>query len=103
MSQSPTKSSSASADVSSVSATTGELLLGVVQRLVSQPDRAEMKSMSEGGIRLLMITVAPEDLPAVTGENGRTARSLRAIVDAISSGSHERLELDIQTTRQAEF
>jgi predicted RNA-binding protein YlqC (UPF0109 family) len=89
-----------SADVD-VSDSVGQLLLAIVRNLVAQPERVTTMCLSEGGTRLIVVSVAPDDLQSVLGTQGRTARSLRSVVDAIATSSNQRVELEIHAEEQA--
>jgi predicted RNA-binding protein YlqC (UPF0109 family) len=78
----------------------GILVLGVVRKLVSQPEQASIRKQSDGNLTTLLLTVAPQDLRTVFGKHGRTATSLRSLVRAITSTSGQRLTLQIQAEDQ---
>jgi predicted RNA-binding protein YlqC (UPF0109 family) len=67
----------------------------IARALVDKPDQVELRtSPSEGGV-LYELKVAPEDIGKVIGRQGRTARSLRAIVAAAASKRRRRVVLEI--------
>jgi predicted RNA-binding protein YlqC (UPF0109 family) len=75
---------------------TAATLLSVVRRLVSIPDLATVQCLSTNGTTTILLTVAAIDFIRVTGEDGRTARSLRTVVSAIASTSNEHVQLAIE-------
>ncbi|ADW67964.1 KH domain-containing protein [Granulicella tundricola] len=80
---------------------TGRTVLGVVRSMVSQPARVALRSFAEGDTTILLVTVASVDLQVLTGRDGRTARSLRALVNAIGSRPGRRMELEVQGETEA--
>jgi predicted RNA-binding protein YlqC (UPF0109 family) len=80
---------------------TEDMLLIVVRNLVSLPDRVAIRHLLEGSIKVIVLTVAPGDLQQVLGKEGRTARSLRSIVNAIAVKRKQSMELEIRAEDQA--
>lgn len=72
-----------------------QLLVGMVERLVDDPEaiRVELDTADQG--TTLRLYVAADDLGKVIGKQGRTARSLRTILSAIGSKANHRLQLDV--------
>ena len=91
--------SASSPQVSSSSDVTTErlvaLLTGLVQALVDQPDAVSVSADSGTNSTALRLEVAPDDLGKVIGKQGRTARSLRTILNAIGSKTQHRISLDV--------
>ncbi len=54
----------------------------LVGSIVDQPDALQLFVSSDGRHDLIEVPVAPEDLPNVIGRGGKTAQSLRAVLDA---------------------
>ena len=79
---------------------TTQLLLGVVRTLVSFPDQVTASISREGGLTLIVITIAPEDLEKVLGKDGRTARSLKAATSARAASSEQHIDLELQAERE---
>lgn len=71
------------------------LMLDIVQALVDYPDDVRVDVMEDSDMSLIRVRVAPTDIGKVIGKQGRTARSLRTIVSAISMKYHRRFALDI--------
>ena len=67
----------------------------VVKYLVDEPDQVEVDEFKERGETVLELRVAPNDIGKVIGRQGRTARALRALVDAAAIKAHARYVLDI--------
>jgi uncharacterized protein len=71
-----------------------ELVIFVVQQLVSHPHDVIVNITEKEGGNLLEIKVAPEDRGRVIGKEGHTIKSLRALIDAASrDGKKFSLEL----------
>jgi len=71
-----------------------ELVVFVVQQLVSHPDDVVVKLIEQENINILEIKVAPDDRGRVIGKDGYTIKSLRTLLDAMSvNGKKVSLEL----------
>lgn len=71
------------------------LLTGMVRSLVDEPDTVRVEKDEAAGSTTLRLYVASEDLGKVIGKQGRTARSLRTILNAIGSKAQHRIQLDV--------
>lgn len=73
------------------------LVTEIAKALVDAPDAVEVDAFDdeEEGGTVLELRVAPEDVGKVIGKQGRTARSLRTILSAVSSKHHHNYTLDI--------
>jgi predicted RNA-binding protein YlqC (UPF0109 family) len=72
-----------------------ELVREIARALVDQPDAVEVESDSREENTVLRLKVAPQDVGKVIGKQGRTARSVRTILGAVSMKLHHRYTLDI--------
>ena len=72
-----------------------ELVREIARALVDAPDAVAVESVSHDESTLLRLRVAPEDVGKVIGKQGRTARSVRTILGAVSMKLHRRYTLDI--------
>ncbi len=73
------------------------LVEDIAKSLVNSPDQVEVREISsEAGLTTLGLKVAPEDLGRVIGKQGRTARSIRSLLNAAGSKSDRRFFLEIQ-------
>lgn len=63
------------------------LLRHMVGALVARPEAIEIRATpgGRGGVQW-ELRVAPEDFPRIIGRGGRTARALRAVVEAADRG-----------------
>ncbi|MGV9218305.1 RNA-binding protein [Arcanobacterium canis] len=59
----------------------------LVRGIVDNPDDVEVSSRRNRRGDLLKIRVHPDDLGRVIGRNGRTAKSLRSVVNALADQS----------------
>jgi predicted RNA-binding protein YlqC (UPF0109 family) len=72
-----------------------ELVREIARALVDEPDAVEVESVSRDENTVLRLKVAPQDVGKVIGKQGRTARSVRTILGAVSMKVHHRYTLDI--------
>jgi predicted RNA-binding protein YlqC (UPF0109 family) len=71
------------------------LITEVTKLLVDEPAQVSVTPVEERGETVLELRVAPGDLGKVIGKQGRTARSLRAILAAATYRFDERYTLEI--------
>jgi hypothetical protein len=72
-----------------------DLVREIARALVDQPDAVEVESDNRDENTVLRLRVAPQDVGKVIGKQGRTARSVRTILGAVSMKLHHRYTLDI--------
>ena len=72
-----------------------ELISEIARSLVDKPEAVSVKETSHEGGTALHLTVDPSDVGKVIGKQGRTARSLRTILGAVSVKVHHRYSLEI--------
>jgi hypothetical protein len=72
-----------------------ELVREIAQALVDEPTAVEVASVDRDENTVLKLRVAPQDVGKVIGKQGRTARSVRTILGAVSMKLHHRYTLDI--------
>ncbi len=73
-----------------------KLVEDVAKLLVEDPGQVSVKAVDEGGqATVLELQVAPGDLGRVIGRQGRTARSIRAVLAAAGTKLDRRFELEI--------
>lgn len=71
----------------------------LVRGIVDNPDDVEVSSRSLRRGDLLEVRVNPSDLGRVIGRNGRTARALRTVIDALSTSGPVRVDV-VDTDRR---
>jgi uncharacterized protein len=72
-----------------------ELVREIAQALVDEPSAVQIESVDRDESTVLRLRVAPQDVGKVIGKQGRTARSVRTILGAVSMKLHRRYTLDI--------
>jgi uncharacterized protein len=72
-----------------------ELVREIARALVDEPEAVEVQSVARDENTVLKLKVAPGDVGKVIGKQGRTARSVRTILSAVSMKLHHRYTLDI--------
>jgi hypothetical protein len=72
-----------------------ELVREIAQALVDEPTAVDVESVDRDENTILKLRVAPQDVGKVIGKQGRTARSVRTILGAVSMKLHHRYVLDI--------
>ena len=72
-----------------------ELITAIARSLVDKPEAVSVsQTLNETGT-VLRLRVDPSDVGKVIGKQGRTARSLRTILGAVSVKLHHRYSLEI--------
>lgn len=72
-----------------------ELVLFLAQQLVNHPDAVEVKETQGETASVLELKVARDDIGRVIGKQGRTAKSIRTILNAVASRTNRRVVLEI--------
>jgi uncharacterized protein len=72
-----------------------ELVREIARALVDEPEAVAVQSVTRDENTILKLKVAPGDVGKVIGKQGRTARSVRTILSAVSMKMHHRYTLDI--------
>jgi hypothetical protein len=72
-----------------------ELVREIARALVDEPQSVDVQSVNRDENTVLRLRVAPQDVGKVIGKQGRTARSVRTILGAVSMKLHHRYTLDI--------
>jgi uncharacterized protein len=72
-----------------------ELVEEIARALVDDPESVVVESVQHDENTVLKLHVAPQDVGKVIGKQGRTARSMRTILGAVSMKMHHRFTLDI--------
>jgi uncharacterized protein len=72
-----------------------ELVLFLAKQLVNHPDAVEVKETQADTTSVLELRVAREDIGRVIGKQGRTAKSIRTILNAVASRTNRKVVLEI--------
>jgi predicted RNA-binding protein YlqC (UPF0109 family) len=72
-----------------------QLVTEIAKALVDDPEAVEVQIVSHEENTVLRLRVAGSDVGKVIGKQGRTARSMRTILSAVSMKLHHRYTLDI--------
>jgi len=72
-----------------------DLVQYLARSLVNNPDAVEVDETASEDGSLLKLKVAKEDLGRIIGKQGRTAKSIRTLLNAAASRSNRRVVLEI--------
>jgi uncharacterized protein len=72
-----------------------ELVEAIAKALVDNPDQVAVRSVEGEQVTVLELRVDPSDLGKVIGKQGRTARSVRTILNAAGMKLKKRFTLEI--------
>jgi predicted RNA-binding protein YlqC (UPF0109 family) len=81
--------------VQEVTAFMKELVQYLAKSLVNNPDAVEVKETEGDTTSVVELKVAKEDLGRIIGKQGRTAKSIRTIVNAAASRTNRKVVLEI--------
>jgi predicted RNA-binding protein YlqC (UPF0109 family) len=72
-----------------------ELVRYLARSLVNHPDAVEVKETEAEAASVLELRVAKEDLGRIIGKQGRTAKSIRTLLNAAASRTNRKVVLEI--------
>ena len=72
-----------------------DLVQYLAKALVSNPDAVEIKESANDEAQVLELRVAKEDLGRIIGRQGRTAKSIRTLLNAAAARDNRRVVLEI--------
>ncbi|MGD0124840.1 MAG: KH domain-containing protein [Terriglobia bacterium] len=72
-----------------------ELIEAIAKALVDNPDQVTVRAIEGEQVTVLELRVHPSDLGKVIGKQGRTARSVRTILNAAGMKLKKRFTLEI--------
>jgi predicted RNA-binding protein YlqC (UPF0109 family) len=72
-----------------------ELVRYLARSLVNHPDAVEVKETEGEAASVLELRVAKEDLGRIIGRQGRTAKSIRMLLNAAASRTNRKVVLEI--------
>ena len=73
-----------------------ELVQFIAQQLVNNPDAVDVTEIRGDSTTMLELRVAKEDLGRVIGKQGRTAHSIRTILNAVAARNKRKVNLEIK-------
>jgi len=73
-----------------------QLLYELAKAIVDDPEAFEVESIEDPEGVVLRLRVAPLDLEEVFGRNGRTSRTLKAVLASVDKRNDTRHSLDIE-------
>jgi predicted RNA-binding protein YlqC (UPF0109 family) len=76
-----------------------DLVQYLAKSLVNKPDAVEVKETEGDAASVLELKVAKEDLGRIIGKQGRTAKSIRTILNAAASRTNRKVVLEIVEER----
>ncbi len=79
-----------------------ELMVEIARSLVDKPEAVTVETTAQEAGTVLHLNVDPSDVGKIIGKQGRTARSLRTILGAVSVKLHHRYSLEIIEQRKLE-
>ncbi len=72
-----------------------ELIEYLAKSLVSHPEAVKINETTSDGASVFELKVAKEDLGRIIGKQGRTAKSIRTLVNAAASIANRKVVLEI--------
>ena len=72
-----------------------DLIEYIAQALVDHPEQVSVRTLEGNQSSVLELKVAKEDVGKVIGKQGRTAQSMRVLLNAVSSKLKKRFVLEI--------
>jgi len=72
-----------------------ELVRYLARSLVNHPEAVEIKETEAEAASVLELRVAKEDLGRIIGKQGRTAKSIRTLLNAAASRTNRKIVLEI--------
>lgn len=72
-----------------------DLVAFIAGSLVDQPEAVEVAAVERDDALLLELTVAKEDLGKVIGRQGRTAKAMRTLLNAVNREGGRQVKLEI--------
>jgi len=72
-----------------------DLITNIAKALVDKPEEVEVTEIEGEQTSVIELKVAKEDLGKIIGKQGRTAQSIRTILNAASKKMHKRIVLEL--------
>ena len=72
-----------------------DLLIRIAQELVDDPKQVQVAEIETANTVVLELRVAKSDVGKIIGKHGRTANSIRVVLNAVSGKARKRYLLEI--------
>ncbi|MBI4054110.1 MAG: KH domain-containing protein [Candidatus Doudnabacteria bacterium] len=72
-----------------------QLVLDIAKALVDSPDQVKVNPVVGEQVTILEVSCAPDDVGKIIGRKGRTVRSIRTIVGAVSMKERRRYSVEV--------
>jgi uncharacterized protein len=72
-----------------------DLVEYVARSLVDEPDAVHVEVVQDGGVSVIELHVADDDMGKVIGRNGSVAKALRTLLKVVSAREGEPFSLEI--------
>ena len=73
-----------------------ETLTGIARAIVDNPDEVTVLETVDKKEVNLVLSVAPEDMGMVIGKNGKIAKAIRTVMNAVASADQRRVNVEIR-------
>lgn len=72
-----------------------DLVVAIAKSLVDDPSKVEVSEEMEDDTTVIKLSVAKEDMGRIIGKEGRTAKAIRTLLNAVSTRSNAKAVLKI--------
>lgn len=79
-----------------------DTLLSIVNAIVNNPDKVEIKEEEIDDVANFTITVAPEDMGKIIGKQGKVIRAIRSVMKIPAIKNNKRIYISLAEVPQAE-
>jgi predicted RNA-binding protein YlqC (UPF0109 family) len=79
-----------------------DILLSIVNAIVDNPDKVEVKEENIEGVDNFTITVAPEDMGKIIGKGGKVIRAIRNVMKIPAIKNNQRIYISLTEIPQVE-
>jgi hypothetical protein len=79
-----------------------DTLLSIVNAIVDNPDKVEIKEEEVDEVTNFIITVAPEDMGKIIGKQGKVIRAIRSVMKIPAIKNNKRIYISLAEVPQAE-
>jgi hypothetical protein len=72
-----------------------DLVVAIAKALVDDPSQVQASEEMEDDTTVIKLTVAKEDMGRIIGKEGRTAKAIRTLINAVSTRNNAKAVLKI--------